>query len=129
LPDFGVALLAQRSTQTDLTINGITFPPNSCRVLERYGDSPVRPAFDHQTFVEDEGTALQDSGRWLHLCALHDLVYRSIHNVVATSATLGLPIEFVDTLANVLYGWGEPGCRRIRWAIYARRNCLQFVCR
>jgi uncharacterized membrane protein YfcA len=32
-----------------------------------------------------------------------------IHNAVATSAALGFPIAFAGTLANVFYGWGEPG--------------------
>ena len=32
-----------------------------------------------------------------------------IHNAVATSAALGVPIAFAGTLANVFYGWGEPG--------------------
>jgi len=32
-----------------------------------------------------------------------------IHNAVATSAALGFPIALAGTLANVFYGWGEPG--------------------
>lgn len=32
-----------------------------------------------------------------------------IHNAVATSAALGFPIAFAGTLANVFYGWSEPG--------------------
>ena len=32
-----------------------------------------------------------------------------IHNAVATSAALGFPIALAGTLANVVYGWGEPG--------------------
>ncbi|MFC4930202.1 sulfite exporter TauE/SafE family protein [Massilia sp. GCM10023247] len=32
-----------------------------------------------------------------------------IHNAVATSAALGFPIAFAGTLANIFYGWGEPG--------------------
>ena len=32
-----------------------------------------------------------------------------IHNAVATSAALGFPIALSGTLANVFYGWGEPG--------------------
>ena len=32
-----------------------------------------------------------------------------IHNAVATSAALGFPIAFAGTIANVFYGWGEPG--------------------
>ncbi|MGX4640778.1 sulfite exporter TauE/SafE family protein [Massilia sp. SYSU DXS3249] len=32
-----------------------------------------------------------------------------IHNAVATSAALGFPIALAGTLANIFYGWGEPG--------------------
>ena len=32
-----------------------------------------------------------------------------IHNAVATSAALGFPIALAGTLANIVYGWGEPG--------------------
>ena len=32
-----------------------------------------------------------------------------IHNAVATSAALGFPIALAGTVANVFYGWGEPG--------------------
>jgi uncharacterized membrane protein YfcA len=32
-----------------------------------------------------------------------------IQHAVATSAALGLPIAFAGTLANVFYGWNEPG--------------------
>lgn len=32
-----------------------------------------------------------------------------IHNAVATSAALGFPIALAGTVANVLYGWNEPG--------------------
>ena len=32
-----------------------------------------------------------------------------IHNAVATSAALGFPIALAGTLANVYYGWHEPG--------------------
>jgi len=32
-----------------------------------------------------------------------------IHNAVATSAALGFPIALAGTIANVFYGWGEPG--------------------
>jgi len=32
-----------------------------------------------------------------------------IHNAVATSAALGFPIALAGTMANVFYGWGEPG--------------------
>lgn len=32
-----------------------------------------------------------------------------IHSAVATSAALGFPIALAGTLANVFYGWGEPG--------------------
>lgn len=32
-----------------------------------------------------------------------------IHNAVATSAALGFPIAMSGTLANVVYGWNEPG--------------------
>ena len=32
-----------------------------------------------------------------------------IHNAVATSAALGFPIAVGGTLANIVYGWGEPG--------------------
>ena len=31
-----------------------------------------------------------------------------IHNAVATSAALGFPIALSGTIANVVYGWGEP---------------------
>lgn len=32
-----------------------------------------------------------------------------IHHAVATSAALGFPIALAGTVANVFYGWGEPG--------------------
>jgi len=32
-----------------------------------------------------------------------------IHQAVATSAALGFPIALAGTLANIVYGWGEPG--------------------
>ncbi|MFD2366558.1 sulfite exporter TauE/SafE family protein [Pseudoduganella sp. GCM10020061] len=32
-----------------------------------------------------------------------------IHNAVATSAALGFPIALSGTLANIAYGWNEPG--------------------
>ena len=32
-----------------------------------------------------------------------------IHQAVATSAALGFPIALAGTLANIAYGWGEPG--------------------
>jgi uncharacterized membrane protein YfcA len=32
-----------------------------------------------------------------------------IHNAVATSAAIGFPIALAGTVANVFYGWGEPG--------------------
>ncbi|MFC5461484.1 sulfite exporter TauE/SafE family protein [Massilia niabensis] len=32
-----------------------------------------------------------------------------IHNAVATSAALGFPIALAGTLANIFYGWDEPG--------------------
>lgn len=32
-----------------------------------------------------------------------------IHNAVATSAALGFPIALAGTLANMAYGWGQPG--------------------
>lgn len=32
-----------------------------------------------------------------------------IHNAVATSAALGFPIALAGTLANIVYGWHEPG--------------------
>jgi len=32
-----------------------------------------------------------------------------IHNAVATSAALGFPIALAGTVANIVYGWGEPG--------------------
>jgi len=32
-----------------------------------------------------------------------------IHNAVASSWALGFPIALAGTLANVVYGWGEPG--------------------
>lgn len=32
-----------------------------------------------------------------------------IHNAVATSAALGVPIAFAGTVANVFYGWNKPG--------------------
>ncbi len=32
-----------------------------------------------------------------------------IHQAVATSAALGFPIAVAGTLANIVYGWGEPG--------------------
>lgn len=32
-----------------------------------------------------------------------------IHNAVATSAALGFPIALAGTIANIYYGWGEPG--------------------
>jgi uncharacterized membrane protein YfcA len=32
-----------------------------------------------------------------------------IHQAVATSAALGFPIALAGTLANVVYGWSEPG--------------------
>ncbi|MGJ9418312.1 sulfite exporter TauE/SafE family protein [Massilia sp. CMS3.1] len=32
-----------------------------------------------------------------------------IHNAVATSAALGFPIALAGTVANIFYGWGEPG--------------------
>lgn len=37
------------------------------------------------------------------------MYYIRIHNAVATSAALGVPIAFAGTLANVFYGWGEKG--------------------
>jgi uncharacterized membrane protein YfcA len=32
-----------------------------------------------------------------------------IHNAVATSAALGFPIALAGTIANIYYGWDEPG--------------------
>jgi uncharacterized membrane protein YfcA len=32
-----------------------------------------------------------------------------IHNAMATSAALGFPIALAGTIANIVYGWGEPG--------------------
>jgi uncharacterized membrane protein YfcA len=32
-----------------------------------------------------------------------------IHNAVATSAALGFPIALAGTIANIYYGWNEPG--------------------
>jgi uncharacterized membrane protein YfcA len=32
-----------------------------------------------------------------------------IHHAVATSAALGFPIALAGTLANMVYGWGQPG--------------------
>ena len=32
-----------------------------------------------------------------------------IHNAVATSAALGFPIALAGTVANIVYGWNEPG--------------------
>ena len=32
-----------------------------------------------------------------------------IHNAVATSAALGFPIAFAGTVANIVFGWNEPG--------------------